>query len=152
MDKIQPYIQSANQALAKYPLLVKLDTLSGIPSMKLYVVIAVYLVYSISMFFDLGAQLLSTVFTLGYPLRKLVEAHSAKEFGGLQRWSLYFAIISVWGLLELIMLPETWVPFYYLLKTVGVAWLVYPRFNGMAHVQQFLEPHLAALKPEAKKE
>jgi len=87
-----------------------------------------------------------------YPTYASLKALESKNTDDDTQWLTY------WVLYSFALIMETfadffvfWVPFYRILKCVGVYWLVSPKFKGSAYMYKLMAPHLKMAMPTVDK-
>ncbi|KAI8544009.1 hypothetical protein RHMOL_Rhmol08G0261900 [Rhododendron molle] len=84
-------------------------------------------------FLTLLHSLAGPVLMLLYPLYASVIAIESPSKVDDEQWLAYWIIYSFLTLMEMLLQPVLeWIPFWYDLKLVFVAWLVLPQFKGAA--------------------
>ncbi|KAL9266667.1 HVA22-like protein [Drosera capensis] len=77
------------------------------------------------------------VLMLLYPLYASVMAIESPSRLDDEQWLAYWIIYSFLTLLEMVLQPLLeWIPIWYSLKLLLVAWLVLPQFRGAAFIYQ----------------
>ncbi|KAI8821644.1 TB2/DP1, HVA22 family-domain-containing protein [Fimicolochytrium jonesii] len=140
MDKITPYQQQFDNYLAKFRTLNRIEAATGVP--KTYFTLAIYVLVSISVFFNIWAGLTTTVLALIYPTYRAFEASSKNDVESLKVWVTYFWFL---GLLSLVELKAGTIlyyfPLYYVAKLVGTFLMFLPKYDGAKHLHDFILPH-----------
>ncbi|XP_027343166.1 HVA22-like protein e [Abrus precatorius] len=100
-----------------------------------------------SKFWTLITQLHSLagpVVTLLYPLYASVVAMESKSKLDDEQWLAYWIIYSFLTLMEMVLQPLLeWIPIWYDVKLLFVAWLVLPQFKGAAFLyERFVRQHI----------
>ncbi len=127
MDKVQPYLNKADNYLSKFPVLLELEKKSQIP--KVYLVASLWLVLSASLFFNVLAGLTSSLIALVYPLYFTLGAVHKSDVSKLKEGALYFVLFSLFSVCELGDFVTLVIPFYYVFKTVFFVWLYLPQYQ-----------------------
>ncbi|BFZ57342.1 ER membrane protein DP1/Yop1 [Savitreella phatthalungensis] len=134
-DKFQAHVSNLDKELSKFPQLQRLEQRSGVP--KVYAILGVGLLYIFFIFMNWGGQLLSNLAGVALPtyysLRAIETAGGADDTKMLTYWVVYglLTIVEYWSNTILY-----WMPFYFLIKTVFLLWLVLPQFEGAVLVYQ----------------
>ncbi|XP_024970909.1 HVA22-like protein e [Cynara cardunculus var. scolymus] len=80
-------------------------------------------------------QLAGPVTMLLYPLYASVVAIESSSKQDDQQWLSYWILYSFLTLMEMLLAPLLeWVPIWYDVKLIAVAWLVLPQFRGAAFI------------------
>ncbi|KGN63469.1 HVA22-like protein e [Cucumis sativus] len=100
-----------------------------------------------SKFWTLATQLHTLsgpVLMLLYPLYASVVAIESTSKLDDEQWLAYWIIYSFLTLMEMVLQPVLeWIPIWYSVKLVFVAWLVLPQFKGAAFLyERFARPHI----------
>ncbi|TKY73675.1 HVA22 protein [Spatholobus suberectus] len=84
------------------------------------------------------------VLTLLYPLYASVVAIESKSKLDDEQWLAYWIIYSFLTLVEMVLEPILqWIPIWYDVKLLTVAWLVLPHFEGAAYLyERFVREHI----------
>ncbi|CAM8922116.1 unnamed protein product [Rhodiola kirilowii] len=79
-----------------------------------------------------------------YPLYASVIAIESPSKVDDEQWLAYWILYSFLTLTEMVLQPILeWIPIWYSVKLVFVAWLVLPQFRGAAFIyQRFVKEHL----------
>lgn len=97
---------------------------------QIYSVTVVYLLTTISLFFNIYAAFTTTLLGTIYPAYKFLEAGHRNDTEGLKGWGAYFVVVST--LVTLADLgAEMWIkrlPFYWVAKMVILYWLAAPQY------------------------
>ncbi|KAI8900538.1 hypothetical protein BC833DRAFT_618387 [Globomyces pollinis-pini] len=145
MDQLAPYIHQANEQLSNVPFLVLTEKTTRIP--KVYQVAAVYVLYSISIFFHIYAGLTTFLVCFSYPVIQFLSSYEKNDNETLKKWGLYLVISTFWTFMELGIYE--YVPYYYVFKSIS---LVYLAGEGMDAVSGLLAPHIhLAFADDSKK-
>ncbi|KAI8912706.1 hypothetical protein EDD86DRAFT_187994 [Gorgonomyces haynaldii] len=151
MDSLKPYLLQADARLSEYPVLVKFEKQTKVP--KVYVAALLYVVYSVSIFFEIGAGVTTNVFALAYPIYAALNASVNEGLDQLKLWALYLGLFGIWSTVELtIGIWGPYVPFYYVIKTLVLGWLFVPHYNGIAKVADIVRPHVQLMFKQKKQE
>lgn len=106
------YINQANIKLNEYQLANKFRAKTGISS--LYVIIGCYLIFSISIFFNIGGSFSSGLLATIYPFYCFLDAYASGDVWGIKKWGLYFGILSLYGLFEFMLID---ISYYFAIKS-----------------------------------
>ncbi|XP_028766267.1 HVA22-like protein e [Neltuma alba] len=89
-------------------------------------------------------SLAGPVVTLLYPLYASVIAMESTSKLDDEQWLAYWILYSFLTLAEMVLQPVLeWMPFWYDVKLVFVAWLVLPQFKGAAFLyERFVRGHI----------
>ncbi|MED6216633.1 HVA22-like protein d [Stylosanthes scabra] len=89
-------------------------------------------------------SLAGPVLTLLYPLYASVIAIESTSKLDDEQWLAYWIIYSFLSLMEMLLQPLLeWVPIWYDVKLLFVAWLVLPQFKGAAFLyERFVRHHI----------
>ncbi|XP_057752042.1 HVA22-like protein e [Arachis stenosperma] len=89
-------------------------------------------------------SLAGPVLTLLYPLYASVIAIESTSKLDDEQWLAYWIIYSFLSLMEMLLQPLLeWVPIWYDVKLLVVAWLVLPQFKGAAFLyERFVRQHI----------
>ncbi|KAI3785884.1 hypothetical protein L1987_45010 [Smallanthus sonchifolius] len=80
-------------------------------------------------------QLAGPVTMLLYPLYASVVAIESSSKEDDQQWLSYWILYSFLTLMEMLLQPLLeWIPIWYDVKLIAVAWLVLPQFRGAAFI------------------
>ncbi|XP_054822709.1 HVA22-like protein e [Prosopis cineraria] len=84
------------------------------------------------------------VLTLLYPLYASVMAIESASKLDDEQWLAYWILYSFLTLAEMVLQPVLeWMPFWYDVKLLLVAWLVLPQFKGAAFLyERFVRKHI----------
>ncbi|KAK7350715.1 hypothetical protein VNO77_09614 [Canavalia gladiata] len=84
------------------------------------------------------------VVTLLYPLYASVVAIESPSKVDDEQWLAYWIIYSFLTLAEMVLQPILeWIPIWYDVKLLMVAWLVFPQFKGAAYLyERFVREHI----------
>ena len=132
-DKFQTQVSNLDRELSKFPQLQRLEQQLGVP--KVYAVGGLGLLYVFFVFMNWGGQLLSNLAGVALPtyysLQAIETRGGADDTKMLTYWVVYgfFTVVEYWSTTILY-----WLPFYFLIKTVFLLWLVLPQFNGASVV------------------
>ncbi|XP_015955626.1 HVA22-like protein e [Arachis duranensis] len=88
-------------------------------------------------------SLAGPVLTLLYPLyASVIAIESTSKYD--EQWLAYWIIYSFLSLMEMLLQPLLeWVPIWYDVKLLVVAWLVLPQFKGAAFLyERFVRQHI----------
>ncbi|KAK4105054.1 hypothetical protein N658DRAFT_443114 [Parathielavia hyrcaniae] len=127
-DRFQHAISVVDRELSKYPVLNNLEKQTSIP--KAYAAIGVASLYFFLIVFNLGAQLLTNL--AGYILPgyySVAALFSANKVDDTQ-WLTYWVVFSSFTVLESLVSPIYWFPFYYTFKVIFLLWLALPFTRG----------------------
>lgn len=91
------------------------------------------------------------VMMLLYPLYASVMAIESPEKEDDEQWLAYWIIYSFLTLTEIVIQPLLeWVPIWYSLKLILIAWLVLPQFRGAAFIyEKFVREQMRKYLPGA---
>jgi len=132
-DKAQSYVSELDRQLGQYPQMNNLEKQTGVP--KVYVVLALGVVYFLFIFLNIGAPLLSNLVGFIYPA---YESFKAIESTGTQddtQWLTYWVVFASFQIVEYFSRTILyWFPFYFLFKTAFVVWLALPQFRGAQYL------------------
>ncbi|XP_061342934.1 HVA22-like protein e [Gastrolobium bilobum] len=89
-------------------------------------------------------SLAGPILTLLYPLYASVVAIESPSKLDDEQWLAYWIIYSFLTLAEMVLQPILeWVPIWYDVKLLVVAWLVLPQFKGAAYLyERFVREHI----------
>ncbi|QCD91776.1 HVA22-like protein e [Vigna unguiculata] len=84
------------------------------------------------------------VVTLLYPLYASVVAIESQSKLDDEQWLAYWIIYSFLSLAEMVFQPVLdWIPIWYDVKLLTVAWLVLPQFEGASYLyERFVREHI----------
>lgn len=134
-DKFQAQVSNLDKELSKFPQLQRLEQQVGVP--KVYAVLGVGVLYIFFVFMNWGGQLLSNLAGVALPtyysLQAIETPGGKDDTKMLTYWSVYgmLTVVEYWSTTILY-----WLPFYFLIKTVFLLWLVLPQFDGAVVVYQ----------------
>ncbi|KAI0239031.1 ER membrane protein DP1/Yop1 [Massospora cicadina] len=127
MDKVHYYEAQLDENLSTFPILKKLEAATKVP--KTYTFLGVFFIVFFALLFDLGGSFFTNLIGWAIPAYYSFQALEEKETKDHSQWishDLHFE------------LPH---PFYYLVKTAFLLWLLLPNYRGAEHTYR------AALRP-----
>jgi len=127
-DKVHYYISQVDKELSKYPLLVKLESQTQVP--KSYAVLSLGFVYVTLLFFNVFAGFLSNFVGWLIPAYFSLKALESPQTGDDVQWLTYWTVFGFFNVLENLFNPVTWFPYYFVVKTVFIIWLILPSTKG----------------------
>ncbi|PVU84807.1 hypothetical protein BB560_004181, partial [Smittium megazygosporum] len=133
MDKVKSVIQlqmeEFDKQLSTVPALNTLQSKTKIP--KVYAVGAVGSVFLLLVIFQIGANFLVNLFGYGYAAFASIGALQTPGKEDDSQWLTYWVIYGLLNLFEYFTsFVLYWIPFYFLLKTIFLAWLMLPSTRG----------------------
>ncbi|KAF9159429.1 ER membrane protein DP1/Yop1 [Actinomortierella ambigua] len=141
--KARYYIAQLDKELSKQPKAVQLEAATGVP--KTYFALGLGAFFGLMIFFNFAGQLFSNILGFVYPAYRSFKALESPEKEDDKQWLTYWTVYGFVSILESFTdFLLYWFPFYFLLKTVFLLWLMIPTFNGAITVyNRFLRPFLA---------
>jgi len=127
-DKFNYYVAQVDKELSKYPALNNLEAQTQIP--KAYSVIGLLSVFSFLIFFNIFAGFLSNVLGWALPAYFSLKALETPQSGDDVQWLTYWTVFGGFTVLENMIDPVGWFPYYYVFKTVFIVWLILPSTKG----------------------
>ncbi|KAH8924195.1 hypothetical protein BT69DRAFT_1331028 [Atractiella rhizophila] len=147
-DKFQYYVAQIDKELSKYPALNKLEAQTQIP--KAYSVTAAVGIWVFLIFFNVFAGFLSNFFGWAVPAYFSLKALETPQSGDDQQWLTYWTVFGGFTVLENMIEPSGWFPYYYVFKTIFIIWLILPSTKGAQLVyHKVYKPLLANAKAAA---
>ncbi|KAF9436201.1 ER membrane protein DP1/Yop1 [Entomortierella beljakovae] len=146
--KVRYYNAQLDKELSKYPQLLQLEAVTGVP--KTYFVAGAGAFFFLMIFFNFAGKLLSNLLGWVYPAYRSFKALETPEKDDDRQWLTYWTVYGFVSILESFTdILLYWFPFYFFLKTVFLLWLMLPTFNGAATVYaRALRPFLVKHKSE----
>jgi receptor expression-enhancing protein 5/6 len=127
---------------------------------KEYLVIGGGAVFTILVFFGVGAGVLCSIVGFLYPAFKSFEAIESKQKGDDIQWLIYWVVFAFFSVIEtFIDFLLYWIPFYYAFKLAFLLWAMLPQTKGAkflydSFLKDFLkknESRIDAAMADAKK-
>ncbi|KAI8984082.1 TB2/DP1, HVA22 family-domain-containing protein [Mycotypha africana] len=142
-QKTDHYVSRIDAELSNYEYANEIQRRTGLP--KAYVVIGTVFTIFMMIFFNLGAQFLTNMIAWIYPAIASFKAIESDDIHDDTQWLVYWCVIGFANMLEYFSdILLYWCPFYYLIKTALVLWLMLPQFRGAEFVyERFLCPILS---------
>jgi receptor expression-enhancing protein 5/6 len=127
---------------------------------KEYLVLGAAAVFTILVFFGVGAGVLCSIVGFLYPAFKSFEAIESKQKGDDIQWLIYWVVFAFFSVIEtFIDFLLYWIPFYYAFKLAFLLWAMLPQTKGAkflydSFLKDFLkknESRIDAAMADAKK-
>ncbi|OMJ13677.1 Protein YOP1 [Smittium culicis] len=133
MDQVKAlhdkYYSELNQILSKNPLLNKLEVQYKVP--KVYAVAGAGFLYLLLIMFNIGSRFLVNLFGFGYAAYCSVKSIESPGKEDDTQWLTYWVVYALFNLFEhFSSFILYWIPFYFTLKFVAIAWLMLPATRG----------------------
>ena len=98
---------------------------------KEYLVLGGGLLFTIMVFYGIGAGVLCSIIGFLYPAFKSFEAIEHKNKGDDIQWLMYWVVFAFFGLIENFReFLLYWIPFYYAFKLALLLWAMLPQTKG----------------------
>merc|ERR1712232_1337066 len=111
------------------PILIQAEESTKVPKEQL--VLGAGFLFTILVFFGVGAGTLCSVVGFVYPAFKSFEAIEYKSVGDDRQWLVYWVIFSFFSIIELFVdFLLYWIPFYYAFKLAFLLWAMLPQTRG----------------------
>ncbi|KAF9983028.1 ER membrane protein DP1/Yop1 [Modicella reniformis] len=140
--KARYYNAQLDKELGKYPQLNTLQLATGVP--KTYFVFGAGAFIFLMIFFNFAGKLLSNLLGWVYPAYRSFKALETPGNEDDKQWLTYWTVYGFVSILE--SFTDTllyWFPFYFLIKTIFLLWLMIPAFNGAVTIyNRILRPFL----------
>lgn len=115
--------------LDQIPALQQAEDATKVP--KEFLVIGGGLVFTILIFFGVGAGVLCSIVGFVYPAFKSFETIETKTKGDDIQWLVYWVVFAFFSLLETFKdFLLYWIPFYYAFKLAFLLWAMLPQTKG----------------------
>ncbi|GAA5874786.1 hypothetical protein JCM3774_003438 [Rhodotorula dairenensis] len=128
-QKFEYYVAQIDKELSKYPTLNRLEAQTSIP--KAYAVLGVGAVFSFAIWFNIAAGFLSNFLGFALPaylsLKALETPGHDDDVQWLTYWIVWGAFVFVESFSKVIV---AWFPYYYVLKTAFILYLILPSTRG----------------------
>jgi receptor expression-enhancing protein 5/6 len=127
---------------------------------KEYLVLGAGAVFTLLIFFGVGAGVLCSIVGFLYPAFKSFEAIESKQKGDDIQWLVYWVVFAFFSVIEtFIDFLLYWIPFYYAFKLAFLLWAMLPQTKGAkflydSFLKDFLkknESRIDAAMADAKK-
>ncbi|RKO96474.1 hypothetical protein CXG81DRAFT_14727 [Caulochytrium protostelioides] len=146
-DHVDAYLSGFDHYLRRYRTLCAVERRTGVP--KVYFTLAAYVLVTISLFFDLGAAFTVSLLGWGYPTFRALAAAQRSDTASLGAWVTYFSAWALWNTLEAALTPARLterIPFYYVIKTLFLFWMLLPKYAGAQRMHYALCPAIARVR------
>lgn len=133
MSAITQHLDEVRRIILKSP---KGKELAGMLESKTgvnveYCVVAVVAILTACLFIGIGAELISNVIGMAYPMFASLQAVESANVSDHTEWLIYWVVFGALCILENFAdYILYWIPFYYPLKCVFLLWCMLPRFMG----------------------
>ncbi|KAF8927512.1 TB2/DP1, HVA22 family-domain-containing protein [Dissophora ornata] len=146
--KAHYYIAQLDKELSKYPKLNQFQAATGVP--KTYLALGGGAFLFLMIFFNFAGKLLSNLLGWVYPAYRSFKALETPEKEDDKQWLTYWTVYGFVSILESFTdVLLYWFPFYFMIKTVFLLWLMIPYFNGAVTVYtRVLRPFLVQHRDE----
>lgn len=162
MDEINRFLQRLNESTKHNSILKRVSAKSGMMSGHIVVILCSFVIGF--MMFGIGSHLICDFIGIAYPAYLSFKAIESKEAGDDKQWLTYWVVFAIFRVLDdSALFVFFWIPFYYPLKLLFLAFLFSPQTRGALIlyeklVKPFLMNHqnqidkgLAVLEQEATK-
>lgn len=140
MDKVQYYESQLDENLSTFPILKKLEAATTVP--KTYLFLGMFVSVFISLLFDFGGSFYTNLIGWAFPAYYSFQALEDKETKDYSQWIGYWSIFGFLTFVEASTNVLNYlIPFYYLVKTIFLLWLLLPSYRGAEYTYR------AALRP-----
>ncbi|KAL7505847.1 hypothetical protein ACHAXN_003968 [Cyclotella atomus] len=147
----------AHPTLSQYDRLTEIEKKTGYPKAAFFTAIASFVISIISLLG--GMKLISDLIGFVYPAYMSFNAIESAGNEDDVQWLTYWVVFATFSIAEsTIMFVLEYIPFYFIIKTVFLAWLFHPKFMGAALVYKQVKPilqnymHAAEEQPPKKQE
>ncbi|KAG0324585.1 ER membrane protein DP1/Yop1 [Dissophora globulifera] len=146
--KARYYLAQLDKELSKYPQLNQFEAATNVP--KTYVALGAGGFLFLMIFFNFAGKLLSNLLGWVYPAYRSFKALESPEKEDDRQWLTYWTVYGFVSILESFTdVLLYWFPFYFMIKTVFLLWLMVPAFNGAATLyNRILRPFLVQHRGE----
>mmetsp|Transcript_25441 Transcript_25441/g.39065 ORF Transcript_25441/g.39065 Transcript_25441/m.39065 type:complete len:194 (+) Transcript_25441:101-682(+) len=158
MDIVQEQLTVIRKKLDEVPILIKAEEKTKVP--KEYLVLAGAVLFSVIVFFGIGAASLCSIMGFVYPALKSFQTIENKNRGDDTQWLIYWIVYAFFSIIEVFVdFLLYWIPFYYAFKFAFLLWAMLPQTKGAkflydAFLKDFLkknESKIDAALKDAKK-
>ncbi|BGP50377.1 ER membrane protein DP1/Yop1 [Rhodotorula kratochvilovae] len=134
-QKFDYYISQVDKELSKYPSLNKLEAQTGVP--KAYATLGVAGVFVTFVFFNIAAGFLTNLLGWGLPAYLSLKALETPGHDDDVQWLTYWVIFGSFTFLENFAgFIVSWFPYYYVVKTIFILYLILPSTRGAVVVHE----------------
>ncbi|POY72400.1 hypothetical protein BMF94_4557 [Rhodotorula taiwanensis] len=139
-QKFEYYIAQIDKELSKYPTLNRLEAQTSVP--KAYAVLGVGAVFTSAIWFNIAAGFLSNFLGFALPAYFSLKALESPGHDDDVQWLTYWVIWGSFTFLESFSkLIVTWFPYYYVVKTAFILYLMLPSTRGAIVIHdKFIKP------------
>jgi receptor expression-enhancing protein 5/6 len=131
----------AHPMLSQYDRLADIEKKTGYPKAAFFSLIVAFIVSIISLLG--GMKLISDLIGFVYPAYMSFKAIESAGNEDDVQWLTYWVVFATFSIAEsTIMFVLDYIPFYFIVKSVFMAWLFHPKFMGAALVYKQVKPIL----------
>jgi len=131
-EKVHYYHAQLDKELSRYPVLNQLEARTQVP--KTYAVLGVLGLFTSLIFFNIFAGFLSNLVGWLIPTYFSMKAIETPQSGDDIQWLTYWTVYGGFTVLENLVEPTVWFPYYFIFKTVFIVWLLLPSTKGAQQV------------------
>lgn len=118
MKQFEPYFNKIDQQFGNNKVLSTIRSITNIR--PVFVISAVYFVFSVSIFFDIFAEFSTDCLIYFYASKQALKGYATNDVVQLKKWAVYFVF---WGSLNVFHGLLDFIPFYFVLKSLLAIWI-----------------------------